>query len=137
MDLKKQTMRDWTPVRKGAIFCSPACGGGCKREDYEIAIIKANALAKRCTKEIGGEWVIHVHENLGWHWSVIQKKTNIKISKGGYGNYYAAAFAGGTPIQVSLHPQTFDSPKEAYDAQVNLVKKEANKWNSIINNITQ
>jgi hypothetical protein len=129
--------RNWTPIRKGDIYCSPACGANCTHKAYEEATGKAKKLAEKCTKEIGGEWEIRVHENLGWHWCVIQKKTNICISYGGYlsqGDYYTVALGGGTPSQVSLHPQTFKSPKEAYDCQIQAIKEEAEVWNRILEN---
>ena len=128
--------RDWNPVRKGDFYCSPACGANCTHKAYEDAINKATKLAEKCAKEIGGEWDIHVHENLGWHWSVFQKKTNITISYGGYlskqNNNYTVSIGNATPAQVSVHPQTFNTPKEAYDCQIKEIKNEAERWNKLL-----
>ena len=131
---------DWTPIRSGNTYCSPRCGMGCTYDAYIKATNSAMALAKRCEKEIGGVWEKRVHENLGWHWSVVQKKTNIEIQYGGYlarGEYYSIGFCGGTPTQVSTHPSTFCTLKEAYDCQIKLIKEEAEEWNSILKNANQ
>lgn len=127
--------RDWTPVRKGDIYCSPACGAKCTHEAYTTAVESAKKLKERCEKEIGGEWDINVHENLGWHWSVYHKKTNLNISYGGYlaqSDYFSIGLCSGTPSQISLHPQTFKSPKEAWDKQIEVIEKEAKRWNDIL-----
>lgn len=57
--------QDWTPVRSGSIYCSPACGGGCTWRQYETAVIQASSLAR----SLGAGWKPRVHENLGWHYS--------------------------------------------------------------------
>ena len=129
--------RDWNPVRKGDVYCSPACGANCTHKAYEDAINKATKLAEKCAKEIGGEWEIKVWENLGWHWTVFQKKTNISINchegkLNDNGNIFTVGIGSGTPIEVSLHPRGFKSPKEAYDAQIKAIKEEADKWNHIL-----
>ena len=127
-------MRNWTPVRKGDIYCSPACGADCTYGEYIEATKKAEQLAIKCSNEIGGKWEIRVSENLGWHYEVILSETNIAISYGGYlskqGDYYTVGFSGGTPMQVSTHPETFKTPKEAFDAQTKLIKEESDKWNN-------
>ena len=56
----------WTPKREGAVYCSPACGNGCKWVDYKLASHKASKLAGR----LGAGWKPRVWENLGWHWEV-------------------------------------------------------------------
>lgn len=62
----------WTPVRRGAIYCSPACGGGCTHQAYLEAQVQAqemlDALGGPTTG--GNAWEKRVHENLGWYGSV-------------------------------------------------------------------
>lgn len=131
-----KTKDRWTPIRNGLLYCAPACGAGCTYAEYQAAVNKAEALKKKCEKEIGGKWEIRVHENLGWHWSVIAPEINVSVDYGGYlgkhGDYYTAAFGGGTPSVVSTHPTTYKTPKEAFDAQINAVKQEADRWNKIV-----
>lgn len=62
---------NWTPVLKGGVYCSSACGGGkgiCDKSKYDLAVKSADALAKR----MGRGWKAHVWENLGWHWEVVK-----------------------------------------------------------------
>lgn len=61
--------KGWTPIRRGHIYCSPRCGGGCTHKAYHMAHRKAQALAKR----LGKPWAARVWENLGWHWEVAAK----------------------------------------------------------------
>lgn len=135
--MKMKNEINWNPVKNGLTYCSSACGYGCTLKAYEEANKKALDLAKICEEEIGGKWNIRVHENLGWHWCVIQEKSNITISFGGYlseGDKYDVGIGRGTPSQVYVHPNNFNSPKEAYDAQVKKISSEYNRWSSILNN---
>lgn len=128
----------WRPVRKGKIYCSSACGGGCTYEAYKKAQKNAEELVKLCQKEIGGTWEPVVRENLGWHWHVMQQKTRIAISYGGYlalGKHYSVGLEGGTPAQIFVDPNKFQTPARAYRAQVNAIKREASKWNTLLRKI--
>lgn len=57
--------QDWTPRRRGRLYCSPACGGGCTHAAFTKATRSAQALAER----LGPKWKPRVWENLGWHFS--------------------------------------------------------------------
>lgn len=52
----------WAPRRRGAIYCAPACGLGCRHAWYAAAVRNAACLAKH----LGHGWKPEVHENLGW-----------------------------------------------------------------------
>lgn len=71
----------WTPVRRGASYCSPACGGkgafGCTWSKFQTATRKAKALAKR----MGKNWKPRVWENLGWHWEVTSGPAAIRFTE--------------------------------------------------------
>ena len=41
------TADEWTPVLNGDLFCSPRCGCGCTKAEYDLACESANALAAR------------------------------------------------------------------------------------------
>lgn len=56
----------WVPVRRGAVYCSPRCGGKCKHADF----VKAGRDAARLAARLGPRWRPVVWENLGWHWIV-------------------------------------------------------------------
>jgi len=53
----------WKPIRNGPIYCSPACGAGCTRAEFDAAHKRGADLVKR----LGRGWTVHVWENLGWH----------------------------------------------------------------------
>lgn len=61
----------WTPVRKGKIYCSPACGAGCTHAQFMDATRNAKAMAKLLPG-----WEATVHENMGWFYSLTRKITN-------------------------------------------------------------
>lgn len=61
--------RDWKPVRKGPIYCAPACGGKCTHAAFEQATRNAGILVRHLIDAgYGNRWVPRVWENLGWHW---------------------------------------------------------------------
>ena len=60
------TADEWTPVLGGDLFCSPRCGSGCTKAQYDLACESANALAAR----MGYRWEAEVWENGGWIYSV-------------------------------------------------------------------
>jgi hypothetical protein len=64
----------WKPVHRGAVFCAPACGFGCKRSRYELAVKKAVALAKR----LGPGFEADVWENGDWYWKVTYGAIDIR-----------------------------------------------------------
>ena len=62
--MRKQS---WEAKRRGAIFCSPACGRGCKESEFIAATVAADRLLRALK---GKGWKTRVYENLGWHYSV-------------------------------------------------------------------
>lgn len=60
------TKLSWKPQRRGAVYCSSACGGGCKHADYA----KVKAATRNLASALGPHWKPRVWENLGWHGSV-------------------------------------------------------------------
>lgn len=67
---------EWIPQRKGKIYCSPACGAGCKYSDYLSANLKARALAKR----MGKGWGFVIWENMHWCWKVVKGNAEISMT---------------------------------------------------------
>lgn len=63
----------WKPVRRGPIYCAPACGGGCTWYAYQKALRDGAAL----TKQLGKGWETRVWENLGWHFE--SRFGNLKV----------------------------------------------------------
>lgn len=79
----------WKPVRRGATYCAPACGGGCTRDSFEMATSSAKLLANG----LGSAWVPHVWENLGWHFIAKSKNGSASVSVSG-AQYYASIRVG-------------------------------------------
>lgn len=70
----------WKARRRGALYCAPACGGGCTRAAYERAVSESKKLAKH----LGKGWRPEVWENLGWHWKVISPCRRWRVSPNVY-----------------------------------------------------
>lgn len=77
--MKKTPQLDWNPVHKGDVYCSPACGMGCKRAQYNATVKAANAALKRMKTK---GWTVRVHENLGWYWSLEHESGLLSVSGG-------------------------------------------------------
>ena len=79
---KTAESRAWTPVRRGAAYCSPGCGGGgCTHREYRRA---GGACARLCAA-LGRGWTQHVWENLGWHHAAVSPCGRIKVHPSGSG----------------------------------------------------
>jgi hypothetical protein len=74
--------QNWAPVRRGKIYCAPACGGDCTFTAYQQAQRRAKALAKK----LGMGWTIRVWENLGWYYEVVSPDKVLTI----HPTHYAA-----------------------------------------------
>ncbi|KKM39536.1 hypothetical protein LCGC14_1564420 [marine sediment metagenome] len=91
---------DWTPRKlPGGVYCSRACGIGCKRKDYDQAVASAAKLAAR----MGVGWLPHVWENLGWHYEVTKGVASIH-PPGGRVTTYSIYF--NTIPQIVLNAET-------------------------------
>ena len=68
--------KDWTArlSADGKIFCSPACGCGCTKEDHEKAVDMAEQIAER----LGDKWTPIIWENAGWRWKIVNGCAEIR-----------------------------------------------------------
>lgn len=73
------TGHKWTPVLRGDIYCSPGCGGQCKKADYDKAVEQAGFVAAA----LGYGWKPHVFENLGWHYEVTKGQGTVTPNRNG------------------------------------------------------
>lgn len=77
---RKPVARDWTPVKRGAVFCSPACGGGCTHASFLKAHSDAAMLCETLAKTTAIKtWRPNVWENLGWHCNAISGCGRLKV----------------------------------------------------------
>lgn len=68
------------PRLDGDAYCSPACGMGCKRAEFD----RASELALGIAKRLGGGWKPHVWENTGWHFEVKKGIATITVDDEGF-----------------------------------------------------
>lgn len=122
--MKTKSDKGWTPIHNGEIYCSPRCGGGCTFAKFVQAKTESAAIAKR----LGKGWKTRVHENLGWHYSVISPTGTLRVS-GPYGTLRASdGFSaslnkrGDIGIRFSGHGPT---PEKAIAATLKAARKEA------------
>lgn len=113
------TEKGWKPVKRGALYCSPRCGGGCTYAAYRAAEREAAALAKR----MGPGWVPRVWENMGWHWQIV--KGDCSISSGP--NYWCNFNPNDLP-QIHAHGRT---PKAALDAVRKIMMAVQKRWQAV------
>jgi hypothetical protein len=115
----------WEPVRRGSVYCAPACGMKCTWDDYKLALAQSSALVRR----LGGKpWVPRVGENLGWHWEVRldfepatheHDRSSIVVRRSG--THYRAVVQGKFGQFSATH---YSDPKRAVDLAV----KEFEDW---------
>jgi hypothetical protein len=70
---------EWTPRLVGNVFCSPACGGDCKKADFDNSTEAARMLAA----QLGRGWIPRVWENLGWHFEVNKGVATVSLERCG------------------------------------------------------
>jgi ribosome-associated translation inhibitor RaiA len=70
----------WTPVLNGDVYCSPACGCGCKKAAYDKAVESANTLAAT----LGHGWEPNVWENCKWYYQVTKGDVTVTLERDGY-----------------------------------------------------
>lgn len=111
----KPVKRDWTPVLRDGVYCSPACGGGkgvCDKSKYDLAVKKSNELAKK----MGDGWKPYVWENLGWFYKVTKGKLEVYGQRGDY-----SIFLQTTPQFVLHHKNPMTGAKLALKGLDNLI----------------
>lgn len=108
------TKLNWTPVLRGPIYCSSACGAGCSKAGYDLACKQSAALAKR----LGAGWKARVAENLHWYWSV--DKGGLSVSPSSPGRFMVILNADGfNLVHHGRNPRAIvNAAMEAFDAHI-------------------
>ena len=103
----------WTPKLDGVIYCSPACGGKCKKSDFDTATTAAHTLVR----QLGHGWEPHVWENLGWHYEAVKRGATVIVDDDF--NYQASIrFELQDNVKSSV-TETRETPRGAVNAVVN------------------
>lgn len=122
--------RDWTPKRRGAIYCAPACGMGCTW----IAFNAASCAASNLARSLGDAWEPDVWENLGWHYAARTKcgrwKVHPTIHRGAIIGYTAYLSPDANPGGVwAEHGKT---PEKAIAAVKNVARKLIEQYAALL-----
>lgn len=94
-----KSINGWTPRRRGEVYCSTLCGGGCTHAEYLAAKRHGRALAL----ELGKGWTWRVWENLGWHYEAIKGEAAVHEHRSvrGKGHRSVTVFFNCTPQVVA------------------------------------
>jgi hypothetical protein len=114
------TIGRWTPVLNGDVYCSPACGGRCKKAEFDRVSEQAGVLAA----QLGSGWMPIVWENLGWHFQV--KKGSFTIcdeSPKGYSAYIEFSFDSRKAERISAIDA---DPRTAVQRVIDIVNSKIN-----------
>ncbi|MEB7891012.1 hypothetical protein NGK36_17215 [Hafnia alvei] len=90
----------WVPVLRGKIYCSPACGFGCTKEQYDRAMVAAESLARR----LGEGWMAKVWENGSWNYSAVNHVACIKPPFSAGGQYLCIIRTNSNITTTDLDP---------------------------------
>ncbi len=96
--LKPRTTLDWQPNLRGNIYCSSACGGHCKRSEYDALTKLGDDVV--CRLKTKG-WVANVSENLGWHVSWTNELCGISLHYSKHDKTFWCMMASGDVKAVS------------------------------------
>jgi len=121
----------WTPVRRGSIYCSPACGGDCTFDAYQVALKNAAKLAE-C---LGPDWRGDVWENLGWHYRALSACKRIKVNPnhwGGKNPESYSAFLGAPDFPGGKWAVSGKTPEEAVKLVIAYAKKDVGAYVDLI-----
>lgn len=128
----------WTPktVGVGALtkYCSPACGAGCTKKQYEAA--KRRGEEARQKMRTPDAWTVHIWENMGWYSSLECAGMSVKIEASG--KYWCLFTSGelngsGESFWTARATFMYASPQDAVDAQLQLAKEFVAKCQGAIN----
>lgn len=116
----------WKPVRRGAIYCSPACGFGCKYAHY----VKANERGKALAKKMGKGWTFRVWENGTWYYAVTSPDGRIAVHPPTFkGSGYIAFVDNGI---FSAYAKT---PRQAVNAVIVEAKKRLASMQALVESL--
>ena len=113
----KQSKLSDKPIRRGDVYCSSFCGGGCTLKSYQKAKKQAAALVK----DLGKGWFPKVWENLGWHFAAISSCGRYYVF--GSGNSWIAFIGDKDSCSGTWHA-TATTPKNAIKAVRKIAVKD-------------
>ncbi len=137
----KEPKADWTPVRRGLIYCSPSCGGKCTFADYADCVQRGKRM--RASMRVPQDWEVRVSENLGWFVSLEHVASNglLTVSESGRkatGRYFAMLSLENPhcgDMRWTDTEEESSSPQEAVDCTLGrareIIKKEVRQFTRV------
>lgn len=126
----------WRPRRRGAVFCSPGCGGeqrsGCTWAAYGRAVDDGCVLAIRLDYAVGPGWTVRVWENLGWHFCAVSPCGRIKVHVSNRVPRTYTAYLGEPGFPGGRWVESDDSALGAVEAVLAAARRDLNKINAIL-----
>jgi hypothetical protein len=112
----------WKPRRRGAIYCSPACGAGCLHSAFR----EAHASAKHLLSIMRtGGWRTDVWENMGWHYALRHDELDISLHvTGEYADGHTQYFLCGPASLIGAIPHMRD-PNKLVETLMKHLKSQA------------
>lgn len=122
----------WKPVKRGKLYCSPACGGGCTRAAFRAACDAAEACCLKMDRV--DLWEIHVWENLGWHWRIERKLDGgmLLTVDGDAGGYHAMLGENGSCWSEWYDQAYSKTPQAAVDHRMNKAAAHVKRLNKMM-----
>ncbi len=138
MIMTSEKQQRWSPGRRGALYCSPGCGGKCTWADYQLARKRGHTLVKTLTAKLGDGWGISVFESMGWRYTVGRGGVSVHVSHSTIGtatSYFALLGEPGGSGGLSdwTDHSSYDDPVEAVQRTIEKAEKVMAKWQQWIN----
>ncbi len=110
----------WQPLKKGLVYCAPACGANCTFEAFEKAKQDAAALCER----MGKGWKPRVWENMGWYYEAQKGCASVHPDRDGeYTVFINSTVLHNPPSKMGYMTQFIVSGKDPKKAFAQALKK--------------
>ena len=125
-------MGNWKVVRKGKIYCAPACGGYCTLAQYRTM----KKHAEKMCKQLGKGWKPKLTHNLGWFCAVVKSHTTIHYHDDRSGHNFAPEYSAWIEIEIGGHTfQTINDHKDMKKALAKSIKQARKLMYKILSEI--
>jgi hypothetical protein len=133
MAVKKKSIRlSWKPVRRGAIYCAPACGYECTWREYQSALRRADSMRRLLEKAFPLQWKARVHENMGWHYGVVSSCGRLKVSGCNFEIASFTAFLGDANFPGGTWAEHGTTPLEAVRNVIKMAREDLESVGAVL-----
>lgn len=123
----------WVAVRRGKIYCAPACGSNCTF----AAFSKATELASKLCAKLGPEWEPRITENMGWHYRAVALGGLVVVNPC-EDEYYAAYCSSGDGVcmESGFISGYHGDPRKAVDELIEKITAQHDRLHSILRTVS-